>query len=156
MSTTATPKRADVSFRSADLCFITPFVARRTFSLNHPFRNRIKTKPFSTFLKIRFRFHFLTFATFGRPGALPWRVAGPFWAPLPFPEISERLPWSPWALPRTHFGLTLIDPRPTKNGSEATTNNSIYTVKTLLFEKLGFETPPVNDWYSFWALLLAF
>ena len=83
----APPKHADVSFRFADLCFISPFVARCTFSLTHLSRNTIETNVFSLVLKLRCRCHFLTFAIVGCPRAPPGpplgERSGPFWTALP-------------------------------------------------------------------------
>ena len=68
--------------------FFSPFVARRTFSLNHLCRKSIKPIIFSMSLKLRLRFHFLTCAIVGRPRAPP----GP-------PLESGRGPFGPPCTP---------------------------------------------------------
>ena len=130
-STMPPPKHADISLRSADLLFFSPFVARRTFSLKHLSRNIYKNKRIFTVFEIAISVSFSYFCNLWAPegSSRPplGESSGPFWAPLPPPGISERPPWSSWALPRVPFGLPLIDPRPKKTGLRQQRKTQFYS-----------------------------
>ena len=70
-STPAPPNMLTSPFDLPTSVFFTPYVPRRTSSLDHLSRNMIETNIFLLLLELRLRLHFLTFAIFGRPRALP-------------------------------------------------------------------------------------
>ena len=115
----------------------------------------MKTNVFPPFLKLRFRFHVLTFATFGRPGAPPGTPFESFGALLGLLAPPWNLGTASLELlgfPEGPFRAALFGPRPNKTGLRQQRKTKSYRIKTLLLEKHGFESPPANDCYSFWAL----
>ena len=82
--------------------------------------------------------------------------SGPFWAPLPPLKFRNGLLGAPGPSRGSLSGCHSLTLGQKKMGLRQQRKTQFYNVKTILLEKHGFETPPVNDWHSIWVLFLFF